>query len=398
MSGWFGILLTVVLLGLNGLFVGAEFALVSARRSKLEPRAAEGSRTARLAVRAMEQVSLVMAAAQLGITMCTLGLGAISEPVVAHLLEPVFDLLHVPDGLVHPISFVIATAVIVWAHVVLGEMVPKNLALVGPERAALVLGPFMLGMVWLLRPVVVLLNEVANLAVRAMRVQPRDDVASSYTREEVAGLVDESRREGLLDENEYGLLSHALEFREGTVDEVLMPSAGLVTVPVGVSGIEVEDICAATGHSRFPVRDADEELVGYLHIKDILETDRDVLEMPVADKRIRPLATVPQHCGLYEALRTMQARGSHMARVADAHGTVLGVVMLEDVLEELVGEIDDEFDTAAELLIRRHEGELRIDGSAPVRLVARELGLTLDAPHESTLNGHLIERLGRVPQ
>ncbi|UYM06639.1 hemolysin family protein [Solicola gregarius] len=339
MNGWFGIVLTCVLLLLNALFVGSEFALVSARRDRLEPSAAAGSRPARLALRAMRQVSLVMAGAQLGITMCTLGLGAISEPVIAHLLEPVFDALNVPPGLVHPISFVIATAVVVWAHVVLGEMVPKNLALVGPERAAVVLGPFMLVVVWVLRPVVVTLNAIANVAVRAMRVEPRDEVSSSYTRDEVTGLVDESRREGLLDEHEYGLLSHALEFREGSVDDVLLPRAELVTVPEGVTGVEIEETCAASGFSRFLVVDADDEITGYLHVKDALETDPDARRQSVPPKRVRALPTVPLGCGLYEALRAMQARESHVARVVDTDGTMVGAVMLEDVLEELIGEV-----------------------------------------------------------
>ena len=339
MTGWFGIVLTLVLLLLNALFVGSEFALVSARRDRLEPSAAAGSRPARLALRAMRQVSLVMAGAQLGITICTLGLGAISEPVIAHLMEPVFELVQVPHGLVHPISFVIATALVVWAHVVLGEMVPKNLALVDPERAAVILGPFMLVVVWILRPVVVVLNAVANLAVRAMRIEPKDEVASSYTRDEVTGLVDESRREGLLDEDEYGLLSQALEFREGTVDDVLLPRAELVTLAEGATGVEVEEACAASGFSRFPVVDADDEIIGYLHVKDVLETDADARLLPVAAKRVRALPTVPQGCGLYEALRAMQARESHVARVVDAEGTMVGAVMLEDVLEELIGEV-----------------------------------------------------------
>ncbi len=339
MSGWFGIALTFALLALNALFVAAEFALVSARRDRLDPRVAAGSRSARLAVRAMERVSLAMAGVQLGITICTLGLGAISEPAIAHFLEPVFDLLSVPAGLVHAISFVIATGLVTWAHVVFGEMVPKNLALVAPERAALILGPFMLFVVAVLNPFVVGLNAIANGAIRLMRVEPRDEVAASYTRDEVAGLVDESRREGLLDEDEYGLLSHALEFREGTVDDVLLPRASLVTVPLGATGVEVEDACVATGFSRFPVRDDGDDLVGYLHVKDVVETNAAARERPVADKRIRPLPTVPQGCGLYEALRAMQSRGSHVARVADHGGEVLGVVMLEDVLEELVGEV-----------------------------------------------------------
>ena len=339
MSGGWGIALTFVLLALNALFVAAEFALISARRTQLEPLAQQGKRSARLALRAMENVTLAMAAAQLGITLCSLGLGAISEPAIAHLLEPGFDALHVPHGLVHPISFVIALTLVVFLHVVFGEMVPKNLALVGPDRASLVLGPFMLGVVALLKPFVVALNAIANGFVRLMGIEPKDEVASTYTHDEVAGLVEESRREGLLDEEEYGLVSGALDFHDGQVDQVLLPRDGLVTVEPHATPVDVEQACARTGFSRFPVVDASGDLTGYLHIKDVLETDDDARVEPIADKWLRPLATVAVGSGLYEALRVMQARGSHMARVADASGEVLGVIMLEDVLEELVGEI-----------------------------------------------------------
>ncbi|MDO9379239.1 MAG: hemolysin family protein [Nocardioidaceae bacterium] len=341
MSNYFGLVLTFVLLALNALFVGAEFALISARRTKLEPMAAAGSRPARMAMRAMANISLVMAAAQLGITLCTLGLGAISEPAIAHLMEPVFDALSVPEGLVHPIAFVIATALVVWAHVVFGEMVPKNLALVGPERAAVVLGPFMLGVVFVLKPVVVALNWVANGAVRLARVEPKDEVASSYTHDEVAGLVEESRREGFLDDDEYGLVTGALEFEAGTVEQVMIPTARLTTVPPGTSPAAVEEACALTGFSRFPVAEADGTLVGYLHIKDVLETDEDRRRRPLSAKHVRSMASVPPTCGLHDALRAMQSRGAHLARVVAPDGSVPGVVMLEDVLEKLVGEIHD---------------------------------------------------------
>jgi len=336
MGDWWGVVLTVVLLALNALFVAAEFALISARRTQLEPRVADGSRAAKLALRAMENVTLVMAAAQLGITLCSLGLGAVGEPAIAHLLEPLFEKLNVPESAVHPISFVIAMTVVVFAHVVLGEMVPKNLALVGPDRASLFLGPFMLAVVAVLKPFVVALNGIANAFVRLCRIEPKDEIASTYTHDEVANLVEESRREGLLDDDEYGLVSGALDFHGGTVDRVLLPSEGLVTIPPTATPADVELACAETGFSRFPVSDETGDLVGYLHIKDVLdESRRDV----VADKWVRPLATVLSGSGLYEALRTMQARGSHMARVADVDGQVRGVIMLEDVLEELVGEI-----------------------------------------------------------
>jgi CBS domain containing-hemolysin-like protein len=333
------VLLTILLLALNALFVAAEFALISARRTQLEPRIQAGSRPAELAMRAIENITQVMAAAQLGITICSLGLGAVGEPAIAHLLEPVFELVHVPEGVVHPVSFVIAMTVVVFAHVVLGEMVPKNLALVGPDRAALFLGPFMLAVVAVLKPFVLLLNGAANLIVRAFRIEPKGEVASTYSHDEVAGLVEESRREGLLDEDEYDLVSGALDFHEGTVDEVLLPRDSLVTIPPSATPVDVEQACAATGFSRFPVIDANGEIAGYLHIKDVLETDDESRLEQIADKWLRPLATVITGSGLYEALRTMQARGSHMARVADETGAILGVIMLEDVLEELVGEI-----------------------------------------------------------
>lgn len=342
MSGWPALLLTGVLLFLNALFVAAEFALISARRTQLEPEASAGRRSARLALKAMENVTLAMAAAQLGITMCSLGLGAISEPAIAHLLEPVFGYFGVPDALVHPISFVIALTLVVFLHVVYGEMVPKNLALAAPDRAALILGPFMLAVIAILKPLVVALNAIANGAVRSVGIEPKDEVASTFTHDEVAGLVEESRREGLLDEDEYGLVTGALDFHDGTVAQVLLPREELVTIPQGATPVDVEDACARTGFSRFPVAGPDGDLTGYLHVKDVLETDDDVRRRPIADKWLRPLTTVGADSGLYDALRAMQARGSHMARVADRSGAVIGVVMLEDVLEELVGEIREQ--------------------------------------------------------
>ncbi|MGZ5367971.1 MAG: hemolysin family protein [Aeromicrobium sp.] len=341
MSPFYALLLAVVLLALNALFVGAEFALISARRTQMEPRVAAGSRAARMALKAMESISEVMAAAQLGITICSLGLGAVGEPAVAHLFEPVFVWASVPEGLVHPMSFVIAMTIVVFAHVVLGEMVPKNLALVGPERASLILGPFMLGVVAVFKPFVVTLNSIANLIVRLARIEPKGEVASTFSHDEVAGLVEESRREGLLDEDEYGLVSGALDFYAATVAQVLLPRVGLVTIPTGATSVDVEKACADTGFSRFPVTDEGDDIIGYLHIKDVLETDDDARTETIADKWLRPLATVGIDSGLHDALRTMQSRGSHMARVADENGLVSGVIMLEDVLEELVGEIRD---------------------------------------------------------
>jgi CBS domain containing-hemolysin-like protein len=346
MNVWFALVLTLVLIVLNALFVASEFALISARRTQIEPLAQAGSRSAKLAIKAMENVTSAMAAAQLGITMASLGLGAISEPAIAHFLAPLLEKLNVPHGFVHPISFVTALMLVVFLHVVYGEMVPKNLALAAPDRASLLLGPFMIGVITILKPLVIALNGTANLAVRVLGIEPKDEVNSTFTHDEVAGLVEQSRAEGLLDEDEYDLVTGALDFHDGTVQRVLLPSEGLVTIGRDATPVDVERACTETGFSRFPVVDAPladgGSLTGYLHIKDVLETDPEARREAIADKWVRPLATVQLSAGLYDALRTMQSRGSHMARVADATGSIVGVVMLEDVLEELVGEIREQ--------------------------------------------------------
>ena len=342
MSGdLFGVLLAVVLLALNAFFVGAEFALLAARRSQIEPRAQAGSRAARTTLRAMERVSLVMAGAQLGITVCSLGLGAIGEPAVAHLLEPVFHAMSIPDALLHPISFVVAMSIVVYLHVVLGEMVPKNIALAGAERAALVLSPPMMVIVTVLRPVIGGMNMVANGVLRLMRIEPKDEVSSSFTREEVAALVEESRGEGLIEAGEYDRLAGALGFTEKAVVSIVMTPESLTTVAPGSTVADVEALCASTGFSRFPVAADDGQLLGYLHIKDVLESDDERRTRVVEDKWIRPFASVHPEDLLHDALESLQVKGAHMARVVQRDGEVIGLVALEDVLEELVGEIRD---------------------------------------------------------
>jgi CBS domain containing-hemolysin-like protein len=340
-SGGTAIAVAVLLLLGNAFFVGAEFALVSARRTQIEPRAEAGSRMARTTLRAMENMSLVIGVNQLGITVCSLVLGAVGEPAVAHLLEPAFEAVHVPHSLLHPAAFVVGLGIVVYLHVVLGEMIPKNIALAGPDRAALVLGPPIWGFVTVLRPVIVVINAVASAILRLLGVRLMDEVSSSYTREEVAALVEESRGEGLIEPAEYDRLAGALGFTLKPVSTVLMTPETLTTVRRGSTAADVEALCASTGYSRFPVEGDDGELLGYLPIKDVLETDEARRQRVVEDKWTRPFATVGADDLLHDALETLQRRGAHMARVVDADGRTLGVATLEDVIEELVGEIRD---------------------------------------------------------
>jgi CBS domain containing-hemolysin-like protein len=330
----------LLLLG-NAFFVAAEFALVSARRTQIEPLAESGSRLAKTTLKAMENISLVIGVNQLGITVCSLVLGAVGEPAVAHLIEPLLHAAHVPESFLHPVAFTLGMSVVVYLHVVMGEMIPKNLALAGPDRAALALGPPIWAIVTVLRPVIIVINAVASAVLHLVGVRLMDEVSSTYTREEVAALVEESRGEGLIARDEYDRLAGALGFTEKTVDSVLMPPDTLTTVKRGSSPADVEALCAATGFSRFPVEGPGAELLGYLHIKDVLEPDESRRELPIDDKWIRPFAPVTSGVPLHDCLQTLQRRGAHMARVVDTEGRTLGLATLEDVIEELVGEIRD---------------------------------------------------------
>lgn len=338
-DGW-AIVVAIALLAGNAFFVGAEFALITARRTQIEPRAAEGSRAGRLTLRAMERVSLMMAGAQLGITMCSLGLGAIGEPAVAHVLEVPLAALGISGALLHTIAFVIALAIVVFLHMVLGEMVPKNIAIAGPERSAMFLGPALYGVVTVLKPLIVFLNWLANRVLRAIRVTPREEVASAFTADEVAAFVAESREQGILDEYEHALLAGALTIGVETVAAVTVPLAELVALPRDVTPADAEAACVRTGYSRFPLTGPDGAMIGYLHVKDVLGVPADRIDAPIGQHLVRPLASIAQDATLEDALAAMQTRGTHMALVT-TDGQVTGAAMLEDVVELFVGEVSD---------------------------------------------------------
>src|SRR5699024_5488261 len=266
MSTATGLALTLLLLLLNAFFVGAEFALISARRSVIEPKALEGRWAAKITIAAMEQVSLMMAGAQMGITVCSLALGAISEPAIAHLIAGPLELLGVPGALTHPIAFAIALSLVTYLHVVFGEMVPKNIALAGPDRMALALSPVLMGIVTVLRPVLWLLNATGNLVLRLLGITPKAEVTSAFSRNEVAAMVSESREGGLLEDNDEALLLGALRFEVRSVANLVIGLDEVSTLPEGVTAAQAE-AAAVEGYSRFPVRAADSRLIGYVHIK-----------------------------------------------------------------------------------------------------------------------------------
>ncbi len=338
MSIELGLLIGFLLLVGNAFFVGAEFSLVAVRRSSIETKAAAGSRKARITLKAMENVSQLMAGAQLGITLCSLGLGAIAEPALAHLLEPALHSLGISDNLLHPIALSVALSLVIFLHVVLGEMVPKNIALAGPDRASLILAPMLVRVVNIMAPLVRGLNFLASSILRAFGVDPKDEVSSVFNRDGVAGLVEESHREGLLSKDEEQLLSGALEFQEQSLASIIIPLDKTVCLPAGATYGDAGDALISSGFSRFPILGTDEKPGGYVHVKDVLVTDAAKLGSPVEGTRIRPLLTFKKSSSLRSVLKAMQKTGTHMASVEAADKKLLGFVMLDDVLAELMGE------------------------------------------------------------
>lgn len=335
------LLVTVLLLAGNAFFVGAEFAMLTARRDQMEALAASGVGRARTVLRAGQELPLLIAGAQLGITVCGLGLGALAEPAIAHLLERPLQPLGVPGPVLHTVSFTVALALVAGLHTVLGEMVPKNLAIAGPERSALWLVPAHYAFCRFTRPVLRLFTAVSHGVLRMVGVEPKDELESAFTPDELADLISESRREGLLDAAEHRRLTKTLSSAQRTVADVLVPIDRLTTLPERPTVRDVASTVAATGFSRFPLRTTDGRLVGYLHVKDVLDRNGTDPDGPVPRTRIRGLPELPADARLDDALAALRRAQSHLARAVGPDGATLGVVALEDLVEEYVGTVRD---------------------------------------------------------
>ncbi|MDX2529244.1 hemolysin family protein [Streptomyces europaeiscabiei] len=320
----------------NAFFVGAEFALISVRRSQIEPYAEQGDRRARSVLWGLQHVSALMAAAQLGITLCTLVLGVVAEPAIEHLLEPLFHAMGVPEGAGHVVSFVIALALATYLHMLLGEMVPKNIALAEPVRSALLLGPPLVTLSRALRPVIFTINAFANALLKLMRIETKDEVTAAFSDTELARLVRDSSKAGLIDDRAQERLRDALELGRRPVRDVVLPLERVVYAGMGVTPEELERLSAESGFSRFPVVDEGRRIVGYLHVKDALDaTPRDV---PFSVRDMRSIARVRETTPLDDVLSAMRRSRTHLAAVLGEDGRLAGIVTMEDVLRELFGQ------------------------------------------------------------
>ncbi|MFK5635168.1 MULTISPECIES: hemolysin family protein [unclassified Ornithinimicrobium] len=357
MSTTTALIVSVLLLVANAFFVAAEFAIVAAKRHRLEERAEAGSRAARAAVEASRELSLMLAGAQLGITLCTLALGALAKPAVAYLLEPLIEAIGVPEVMVHAIAVVIAVSVVVFLHMVVGEMAPKSWAISHPESSAMMLAiPFRI-FTWLMLPVLWLMNALANLLLRIGGIDPVDALGNAQTPAELQLLLAQSYEHGVLEDADHRILSGALRLEEETVASVMFPTTAAVTIPRHHTVEDVERISRESGRSRLFVveptgRAGQQRIRGLVHVRDaILATAHGGASRPLGDI-LQPVAMLPATMPLIDAVSSLRQQRGQLALVRDDDGKLVGMTSMEDILEQILGEFDDESDEATQQPVR----------------------------------------------
>lgn len=340
------LLVMVLLLVANGFFVAVEFALIASRRTKLEAMAEQGSTRARLAVGSMRHLNVQLAGAQLGITMASLLLGYVAEPTIARLLEDsIGQVVALPDGVLHTLSFVLALTIVAFLHMVIGEMVPKNIAIADPERTLLALALPNRAYVTVFGPVLRVLNALSTVGVRLLGIEPRDELATAASADELAVMLGASRDQGLIEEVAHQLLTGALDLGDRSITTVMVPRDGVVWLPRSATPAEAEALVVASGHTRLLVAgEAVDDVMGFVHAKDLLAVSGAARQRPLPLGRVRRMLVLDASTSLDAALLAMQRDRLHVAVVTDGHGRTLGIATLEDVIEALVGDIRDESD------------------------------------------------------
>ena len=343
-SDLMGLVWFVVLLASNAFFVGAEFAVISAKRAQIEPKAKAGNPAAKITLRAMEKVSLMLATAQLGITVSSLLILVLAEPAIHHLLEIPLGALGLGEATTAVTAFTIALILVTYLHVVLGEMLPKNIAISIPTQASLVLTPALYAVAQLVKPLVWVLNQVSNLILIIFGFKPRDEANTAFTLEQVEEIVSASQKEGTLADGS-GAIVKTFEFTEKTVADVAVPLDKLVAMNLSSTPGHLQAAVAEHGFSRYPVTSPgspdQSDILGYWHIKDGLTNDPQVMALPLSSKKLRAMISIPETTELEDALAQMRKSGAHIVRSFSSSGKVVGCLFLENIIEELVGEIED---------------------------------------------------------
>ncbi len=389
---------------LNGLFVLAEFSFATIRGTQVERLVNEGKASAGLVREATRRLDAYLAVCQLGITISSLSLGALGEPAIASLIvEPLLEPFALSDGLIHTIAFTIGFLIITTLHVVLGELVPKSIGIQRPEGSSLFIAPLMRFFYYLFLPLMVVFNGTGNAIVRAFGIPPASEKGETHTEEEVRMIIAQSTRHGVLEKSDEEMLKGIFELGETIAREVMTPRPDVATLSAGTPLEDLAKVVATGNHTRYPLyEDADPyRIVGVVHAKDVLRAAEEAQSFRadvVARDLMRSFVTVPENRLLEDVLGEFRRRKVHMAVVIDEWGSFEGIVTIEDVLEEIVGEIEDEFDDEEPMVRRLPDGSYAVAGGARLREVGDALGPGFEAEGFDTVGGLVLGLLGRPPK
>ena len=393
-----GLLGVVALIAANGYFVAVEFAFVASRRTRFVEQADEGDRHARRALDVHRRLSFMLSGAQLGITVTTLVLGFIAEPAIAAAIRPGLEAVGVPDSASFGISLTVALIFATMAQMVFGELAPKNLAIAKPEPVARRLAPSTWLFMKVAAPIIRLFDGAANRLLRLIGVEPVEELRGAVSTEELDLIVDSSAESGHLTVLQAALLERAIDFGELEASDAMVPWNRVVTIDATATAGDLRDLMAST-HSRFPVVDQDGQVLGVVHAKDLLGVQRDAYDSTVVATMHHEILAVPEAAGLNVVLAELREHSTEMAVVIDEYGAPAGVVTLEDIVEELVGEIEDEYDPSVPgEHLEVETGVWSVAGTSRPDEIERITGFELPDGEYDTVAGLVLERLERIPE
>jgi len=383
----------------NGFFVAAEFALVSVRRTRIFELVADGNVAARWVHRAITDPDRFIAATQLGITISSLGLGWLGEPAIAHLLEPLIRLFPNAAGsdLPHTLSVALSFAVITFLHVVVGELMPKSIALQHPERTSLVVARPTVLTEMLFKPMIWLLNGTGNFLLKIIGLTPGSEHESAHSIEELKMLVNASTESGVVEDSEGEILANVFGFSEILVRQVMVPRTEMIAVSADANLDDIITVAIEQPYTKLPVyENSPDHILGVLHLKDILRSRHAAKTTHhCARDLMRETIFIPETARISTLLTRFRVRKQHLAIVLDEYGGTAGVVTLEDLLEEIIGEVQDPFDEIPQIQIRS-DGSFLVDGLTPIEDINDHFDLALSNPHYDTIAGFMLGHLGRL--
>lgn len=392
------IVLVLFFVFMNAFFVATEFAMVKVRKSRIELLASGGSVAAKYTQEVVNNLNAYLSACQLGITLASLALGWLGEPAVSKIISPALHFFHVPEATIHTISVIVGFAVITTLHIVLGELVPKSLAILSAEKLSTSTAIPLVFFYKLTYPIMWLFNNVTNLVLKLMGYSMAEEHEAVHTDEEIKILVEESYKHGLIDKTEYTYVDNIFDFTDKNVKDVMIPRMDMVCLFKEDSFESILKTAMEEKYTRYPVCEEDKDnVVGFIHIKDLYESKiRD--DIKNIDGIIRNIITVPKSISINDMLKTFQKEKEYIAVVVDEYGGTAGMVTVEDILEEIVGNISDEYDEEEKEIEAIDNNTYLIRGTTHLDEVNDALQVNLPVEEFDTLSGFLIGQLGRIPE